>query len=466
MMEPFHVLVVDDEKSILKRCVRLLSRQGYDVVGTRDSRAALEMVERQNPFFDLVIADIRMPGMDGIELLERIRAVNASIEVVMMTGYAAVESAVKAMKKGAYDYLAKPFEMEEFLHVVQNIVEKKALQREVAELRNQLREEKERPLILEGSPAMAGVARFIEKVASVRCNILIQGESGTGKELVARAIHNMSPRRDASFVVADCAALTGSLLESELFGHRKGAFTGAHAERRGYFECADGGTLFLDEVSELPLDLQGKLLRAVQDHVVFKVGGTRACEVDTRILAATNRRLEERVRAGAFRADLFYRLNVVNLTIPPLRERQEEIPVLARHFLKRYAAQVNLENVPEISEEVMERMMAYEWPGNVRQLENAVQRAVVLSEGGSISMADLLPKDPLAKYRGSLPEGQDLSFREMRKLVLEDFTRRYIKELLELYRGNVTRAAEALGMRRTSLQRLLKQHGLEARTFR
>jgi len=466
MMEPFHVLVVDDEKSILKRCVRLLSRQGYDVVGTRDPKAALDMVEKQNPSFDLVIADIRMPGMDGIELLERIRAVNASIEVVMMTGYAAVETAVKAMKRGAYDYLAKPFEMEEFLHVVQNIVEKRSLQREVAELRDRLREEKESPLILEGSPAMAEVARFIEKVAPVRCNILIQGESGTGKELVARAIHNTSPSRDAPFVVADCAALTGSLLESELFGHKKGAFTGAHTERRGYFECADGGTLFLDEVSELPLDLQGKLLRAVQDHVVYKVGGTQPREVDTRIIAATNRKLEEQVRDGTFREDLFYRLNVINLTIPPLRERQEEIPVLARHFLKRCAAQGNFKNVPQISEDVMERMMDYEWPGNVRQLENAVQRAVVLSEGGSISMADLLPRDPLAKYRRSLPRGQDVSFGEMKKRVLEDFTRRYIKDLLEQHGGNVTRAAETLGMRRTSLQRLLRQHGLEARTFR
>ncbi|MFP4036347.1 MAG: sigma-54-dependent transcriptional regulator [Desulfobacteraceae bacterium] len=466
MGESFSILVVDDEKSILRRCVRLLSRQGHNVVGAMDPTAALEMVEKRNPPFDLVIADIRMPGMDGIELLERIRGIDSSIEVVMMTGYAAVETAVNAMKKGAYDYLAKPFEMEEFLHTIQNVLEKRSLQREVRELRDKLRVEKEIPLILEGSPAMAKVARFIEKVARVNCNILIQGESGTGKELVARAIHNMSPRGDSAFVVADCAALTGSLLESELFGHVKGAFTGAHSERKGYFESAHGGTLFLDEVSELPLDLQGKLLRAVQEHVVVKVGGTRGIKVDTRLIAATNRNLERRVAAGAFREDLFYRLNVVNLTIPPLRERQEEIPVLARHFLKRYSAQLELDKVPRIPNAVMERMTTYEWPGNVRQLENAIQRAIVLSEGGEISLSHLLPKDPLADYRASVPSKPSLSFHQMKHLVLEDFTKRYLREYMKQHRGNVTRAAEALGMRRTSLQRLLRRHGVDSWSFR
>ena len=295
MTHNFRILVVDDENSIRKRCVRLLSRQGYHVIGASSSSAALALIKKEGAWFDLLLVDIRMPGMDGIELMEKVKAQKQSVEVIIMTGYATVETAVKAMKNGAYDYLSKPFEMDELLHLVKKVVEIRSLQQEIKELKTQLKGSREQPLVFGNSEAMNRVMRFIEKVAPVDCNILIQGESGTGKGLAAKAIHVRSSREDQPFVVADCAALSGSLLESELFGHVKGAFTGTHLDRKGYFEKADRGTLLLDEISEVPLDLQGKLLRAVQEQSVVKVGSAEPLHVNTRIIAATNRRLEELV---------------------------------------------------------------------------------------------------------------------------------------------------------------------------
>ena len=466
MSEGIGILVVDDEDSIRKRCVRLLARQGYRVVGASDSKAALDLIHgRSNPF-EIMLVDIRMPGMDGIELLERVKNLDASIEVIMMTGYAAVETAIKAMKSGAYEYLIKPFDVDELLHVVQNVVEKKSLQREVTELRNQLKGKRDRPLLFGSSAAMNQVSQFIQKVAPVDCNILIFGESGTGKELVAKAIHNSSPRSEHAFVVTDCAALSGALLESELFGHLKGAFTGASVDRKGYFESADQGTLFLDEVGELPLDLQGKLLRAVQDQVIVRLGSTQQIKVNVRIIAATNSDLEARVAQNEFREDLFYRLNVVNLTIPPLRERREDIPLLAQHFLKRFTAQLSLPDIPSISDETLEMLTIYEWPGNVRELENAIQRAVVLADNRELSLKDLLPPKALGTISCENPLKPGLTFRDMRRQVICDFTRQYLESCLRYHKGNITHTAKALGMRRTSLQRLLKQSGLDGRDFR
>ncbi len=346
MKEIISILVVDDEDSIRKRCVQLLSRQGYHVVGIADSMTAFKMIRGKSNRFDMMLVDIRMPGMDGIDLLEKIKEWDSSVEVIMMTGFATVDTAVKAMRMGAYDYLSKPFEIDELLHVVRRVVEKRLLQREVLDLRKKLKEQQDPPFLLGSSAAMYQVSRFIQKVAPVDCNILLYGESGTGKELAARALHASSPRKDGPFVVADCAALSGSLLESELFGHLKGAFTGAHTTRKGYFESADHGTLFLDEIGELPLDLQGKLLRAVQERVVARVGDTQQIKVDIRIIAATNRNIEALVAKQAFREDLYYRLNVVAMTIPPLRERREDIPLLATHFLKRQAARLSGSDIP------------------------------------------------------------------------------------------------------------------------
>jgi DNA-binding NtrC family response regulator len=463
MDDPIRILVVDDEASIRKRCVRLLARQGYSVVGTGDSRSALELIQGKNSPFDVLLVDIRMPGMNGIELLDQVKTLDSSVEVIMMTGYATVETAVKAMKSGAYDYLVKPFDVDELLHVVRNVVEKKSLQREVTRLRLQLRSEGNRPLLFGSSSSMNQVSRFIRKVAPVVCNILICAESGTGKELVAKAIHLNSPRRNAPFVVADCAALSNGLLESELFGHMKGAFTGAHETRKGYFETADRGTLFLDEIAELPLNLQGKLLRAVQEQVVCRVGSSQQIKVDVRIIAATNRNLEEMVRQDAFREDLFYRLNVVSLTLPPLKDRKEDLPLLVKHFLKRQAAQLGLNHVPRVRDRTMQMIMEYDWPGNVRELENAIQRGVVLAENGELCFEDLLPSRTLEET----PLFQTgLSFREMRQQVVRDFTRRYLTDCLRSHDGNVSHAAKALRMRRTSLQKILKDSGLDARGFR
>jgi len=460
------ILVVDDEKSIRKRCIRLLSRQGYQAVGVADSMTALEMIQGKRTRFDIMLIDIRMPGMDGIELLEKVKDLDPSVEIIMMTGYATVDTAVKAMKMGAYDYLPKPFDIDELLHVVRHVVEKRSLQQEVKDLRRQLRDQQDRPLLFGSSAAMNQVSLFIQKVAPVDCNILLCGESGTGKELVAKAIHTNSPRQDAPFVVADCAALSGTLLESELFGHLKGAFTGAQKTRKGYFESAHEGTLFLDEISELPLNLQGKLLRAVQEQVVVKVGDTAQIKVNTRIIAATNRKLEEEVAKKTFREDLFYRLNVVSLTIPPLRERREDIALLARHFLKQHAARLNLPRVPQISPETLEALVRYDWPGNVRELENATHRAVVLAEDGKLQLENLLPPKTLEAMSWQNPFEPGLSFQEIRRRAVRDFTRHYLEKCLRFHRGNITHAAKTLGIRRTSLQRLLKQSGIDSQGFR
>lgn len=466
MKETIRILVVDDEDSIRRRCVRLLSREGYHVVGVAHSNAALDMIMEEQNRFDILLVDIRMRGMDGIQLLEKVKAFDASVEVIMMTAYAAVDTAVKAMKMGAYDYLPKPFDIDELIHVVRNVVEKKLLQQEVLDLRRQLKDKEDRPLLLGSSAAMSHVNRFIHKVAPVDCNILLCGESGTGKELVAKAIHGGSFRQNGPFVVADCAALSGSLLESELFGHLKGAFTGAHASRKGYFESAHRGTIFLDEVSELPLELQGKLLRAVQEQTIIKVGDTRPVEVDTRIISATNRNLEERVTKRAFREDLFYRLNVVSITIPPLRERREDIPLLVKHFLRRQAALLGLSEIPRISSGTLDMMTWYDWPGNVRELENAVHRAVVLAENGELDVKNLLPNPTNGPVYSTHLLKTGVCFQDLRREVVRDFTRCYLDRVLRHHKGNITRAAQTMGMRRTSLQRLLKQWGVDGRKYR
>ena len=468
MTHNFRVLVVDDEDSIRKRCVRLLSRQGYQVIGVSSASAALALTEKKGAWFDLLLVDIRMSGMDGIALMEKVKAQRPAVEVIIMTGYATVETAVKAMKNGAYDYLSKPFEMDELLHLVKKVVEIKSLQQEIKELKNQLKDSREQPLVFGNSQIMNRVMRFIEKVAPIDCNILIQGESGTGKGLTAKAIHDNSRRENRPFVVADCAALSGSILESELFGHVKGAFTGAHLERKGYFEKAHGGTLLLDEISEVPLDLQGKLLRAVQEQSIVKVGSAEPLLVNTRIIAATNRHLEDLVRERKFREDLYYRLNVVTLTMPALRDRREDIPLLAKHFLKWYTARLNLDQVT-LPNEILTMMTTYDWPGNVRELENAVQRAVVLAENGVISISDIFPSrtgKALGPSDPSNPLPQASGFQDMRRQVVRNFTRQYLTHKLTDHNGNITEAAKAMGMRRTSLQRLIRQNGLSGREFK
>lgn len=466
MREHFRILVVDDEVSIRKRCIRLLSRQGYQVMGASDSTAALDLIEKKGHLFDLLLVDIRMPGMDGITLMGKVKTVSPALEIIIMTGYATVETAVKAMKYGAYDYLSKPFDADELLHVVDKVHEKKTLQEEIEDLRNQLKDSRERSFVFGSSVAMNRVMNAIEKIAPIDCNLLIYGESGTGKELAAKAIHDRSGRRAKPFVVADCAALSAGILESELFGHVKGAFTGAHTDRKGFFEKAHRGTLFLDEVSEIPMDLQGKLLRAVQEQTVVRLGSVEPVKVDVRIIAATNRDLEKRVKENAFRPDLFFRLNVVALTMPPLRERCEDIPVLAAHFLKYYTARLNLDQRLRIPDEILNMMCAYDWPGNVRELENAVQRAAVLADNGTIRIDHILPSGPMKTGFPDVQGDQGITFQEMRRKMVDDFTRQYLARCLALNEGNITKTAQAMNMRRTSLQRLMKQFGMSGKSFK
>lgn len=465
MSESVRILVVDDEDSFRKRCVRLLARQGFDVVGATSGSSALEIIHGSR--CDIMLIDIRMPGMDGMELLQEVRHFHSNAEIIMMTGYGSVDTAVKAMKSGAYDYLTKPFDVDELLLTIQKVVEKKRLEREVIQLRSQLKGQQRQNFLVWRSPSMNEVCRFIDKVSKVNCNVLLLGESGTGKELVAKCIHRNSVRGERPFVVADCAALSPHLLESELFGHVKGAFTGAHSCRKGYFENAEGGTIFLDEIGELPLELQGKLLRVVQERVIIRVGASEPVEVDVRIIAATNRDLKEQLARKVFRDDLFYRLNIASLTIPPLRARRDDIPLLAKHFLIHWAAQLNCPSVPRISSEILRVLSSYDWPGNVRELENAILRAIVLSDNDELSIHNLLPiraegsiKDP------ALISMEGTNFQAMRKQVLYDFTLGYLESALRRHRGNVTQTAMEMGIRRTSLQRMLKQAGLEPRYFR
>lgn len=468
MVENLRILVVDDEDSIRKRCIRLLSRQGYTVIGSSNSSSALKLLENERPGFDLLLVDIRMPGMDGIQLLKEIKAQNQSIEVIIMTGYATVETAVKSMKYGAFDYLSKPFDKDELLNIIDKVVKIKSLQHEVRELKSQLKESIEKPIVIGNSQAMNQVMRLIEKVSPVDSNILIQGESGTGKGYIAKIIHAGSRRQKKPFVVADCAALSGNILENELFGHVKGAYTGAYADRDGYFKKADKGTLFLDEIGEIPLDLQGKLLRAVQDQAFVKLGSTEPTKVDTRIIAATNRNLEKMVSKGEFREDLFYRLNVITLSLPALRERREDISLLARHFLKWFSAKLNLDQLV-LPDKVLKVIVDYDWPGNIRELENAIHRAIVLAENNTLSIEGVFPvraKKDLVCFNYTDLLKKQKSYREVKQEVVLNFTKQYLTQCLTFHKGNITNAAKTMGMRRTSLQRLITQTGLSSQSFK
>ena len=465
MNETIRIIVVDDEDSIRRRCVRLLSNQGYEVVGASDSQGALKLV--QSDHFDLMLVDIRMPGMDGLELMQRIKARHPALETVVMTAYASVDTAVKAIKLGAYDYLAKPFDTEELIHLIGNLVDKIRSQREIKELRTKLERQRDLPLLVGDSPAMQEVKRIAEKVAKVDCLVSIQGESGTGKGLLANMIHLNSDRAERPFVITDCASLSPSVLESELFGHVKGSFTGANSDRKGYFETAQGGTLFLDEIGEMPLELQAKLLRAVQDQTITRIGESSPKKVDVRIITATNRDLEAMVKDRKFRHDLYYRINVISIRMPPLREHLEDVPLLFEHFLNYYAARLKLNRVPPGACQALEEVEpGYPWPGNVRELENLVQRALVLGDGGP----------PQASPPGGEPAGDaievkvrlkpGLGYNELTQEAVSSFSRQYLEWLLKEKKGNISQAARAIGMRRTSVQRIIKRYGVDPKKFR
>ncbi len=454
--EPFEVLVVDDDPSIRKRCVQLLHKQGYRVEGISSGDVALSIVQSRT--IGLIIADIRMPGLNGLALLEKIKEISPGTEVLMITGYGTVESAVTAIKLGAYDYLTKPFDLDKLLKVVENVSTKFALSEEIRILRQRLDTYADPPGIVSASEAMQRVFTLIKKVAPIDCNVLIQGESGTGKGLVAQQIHRSSPRGVHRFVVVDCASLSGTLLESELFGYVKGAFTGAYADKDGYFRVANQGTIFLDEVGELSLPLQSKLLRISQDHEIIPVGGTKPIKIDARIIAATNKDLEALVREGRFREDLFFRLNVVRIDVPPLRKRREDIPLLAHFFLEKFKTRFQKMNVA-LDQPVQAWMRGYDWPGNVRELENLMQHLVVVSEDAIIGQESLPEKirKGLAPDEKPDPSFFDTDFASARKLTLDRFTRDYLETFLRNNKGNLSATAKQMNIHRSSLQRMIKR---------
>ena len=442
------ILVVDDEKNTREGLARAL-RGDYEVAEAENGLRALEWLETQAA--DVVLSDLRMPGLDGMALLARLLARDPRPVVILLTAYGNIETAVEAMRRGAYDFLAKPVNLDRLELLLKRALGERRLDAENQRLKAQLDAKFGFENIIGASPAMQEVFQTIRQVAPTRATVLIQGESGTGKELVARALHQCSPRAQGPFVPVHCAALAPTLLESELFGHEKGAFTGAVERRRGRFELADGGTLFLDEVGEIDPALQVKILRVLEERKFERVGGTETVEVDVRLVAATNRDLKKRVEEGVFREDLFYRLYVVSLTLPPLRARDGDIVLLAQHYLKALAAE-NGKALKGLTPEAMDALTAYAWPGNVRELRNVIERMVVLSHGDRLGVRDLPANLRAAAGHGGAGARPGTALR--------DAERQLIEEALRRHKGHRTRAARDLGISRRTLHRKLNEFGL------
>lgn len=487
------MLVVDDEPNMA-----WLFRQTFsgkcEILSAESGEEALDILKQHD--VDVVMLDLRLPGVDGMETLRRMRREGVTAPVIIMTAYGEVKSAVQAMKLGAFDYITKPFDMEELTLVVEGALKYSALTREVSRLKEELHEKFNLSNIVTISPKMISVFSVIERVCGSDVSVLIQGESGTGKELIARAIHYASPRRDKPFVPVNCAALPENLLESELFGHEEGAFTGARRRKLGKFEMADGGTLFLDEVGDLPLSMQPKILRAIEEKVIERLGGTQRIPVDVRVVAATNRDLRKEVQEGRFRQDLYFRLAVIPINVPPLRERREDIPVLVRHFLKEFCEKRG-KLVPDVDDEAMRILVSYDWPGNVRELKNAMEQISLLCDKGTIYKKDLPPlfgQDSLEgggspgsvdstgssgssgsgssggpggfsgpggfRSCGESSAGFQGSLTERKTHLVSETEKEAIRKALEASGGNRTQAAKHLGISRRTLQLKIKKYGL------
>jgi DNA-binding NtrC family response regulator len=462
------VLVVDDESDMVDNCARILGRAGYDCVTTTDPRRALDLVESERP--DVLLTDLKMPGVDGMTILRRARELDPALPVIVVTAFATIESAVSAIKEGAFDYLPKNFSVEQLRVAVERAVLHRGLQVENRNLRAQLQQALGLENIIGASPTMTRVFELVKKAARSEANILVVGESGTGKELIARAIHANSPRAAQAFVPVDCASLPEQLLESELFGHEKGAFTGAVRSKPGLMEVAHRGTLFLDEIAELPATLQVKMLRALQERQIRRVGGTTLVDVDVRLVSATNRDLREAVGKGQFREELYYRVNVIAIKLPPLRERAGDVKLLAHVFLKKYGQG----RLAGIDEGAMRALESYAWPGNVRELQNIVERACALAEGDAITRRDL-PEHvltPAAAPPGAvtaaatattdqtLTTGADLSLKDAKERWLQVLEASYLRDLLDRHDGNISAAAKAAGIDRKTFHRLINKYRL------
>ncbi|HXV77991.1 MAG TPA: sigma-54 dependent transcriptional regulator [Candidatus Polarisedimenticolaceae bacterium] len=458
MSDKATIIVIEDDQANRRSLVRALSREGYEVTAFSAAEPALQHL-RENRQVNLVVTDLMLPGTDGFGVLEGARAVDPDVGVLMITGHGSVESAVEAMKRGADDYLTKPVNLEELRKRVSTLVQKAQLSRRVDELEKRLGEKFGQ--LIGGSKPMEALFRQMDLVSAARSNVLIVGESGTGKELVANALHEHSPRKDKRFLPINCAAIPSEILESELFGHERGAFTGATSRKIGKFELADGGTLFLDEIGELPLEMQVKLLRVLEQREFMRVGGAETISVDIRLIAATNQDLEVAVEQGRFRSDLYYRLKVVTLRIPPLRERREDIPRLAIHFLEKFAGENGRPGM-RFAPDAMRALVAAPWEGNVRELKNLVESLVVLSPVDEIRLEDLPAEygEPAAD-RDEEPAGAEQGGRpEPRDLTMEEIERRAILAALDKTKGNRTQAAEILGIGLRTLQRKLKEYRL------
>ena len=449
-MSQVNILVIDDEESMRDSCQQVLCRDGNIVKVAENGSAGLAMLKRES--FDLIILDLKMPGLSGMEVLKKIKENDSEAVVIVITGYATVESAVEAMKTGAFDFIPKPFTPDSLRAIVRRALERRGLALENVLLRSELEASFGPDVIIGQSKSMKNVEELVQKVGPTDTTVLISGESGTGKELVARAIHRHSCRIDKPFVAVDCGSLVENLFESELFGHVKGSFTGATATKYGRFELADGGTLFFDEIGNISINIQTKLLRVLQEREITKVGGSQIIKVDVRIIAATNKDLQKAVKAGELREDLFYRLSVVPITIPALRERKDDIPLLANHFLRKYNKK-RKKNVKAISDQAMNALVEYDWPGNVRELENAIERAVVLSENEIVKPSDLL-------YYGlnvGMPPLSDTD--EVQRLV--DVEREHIVKTLKIFNGHKGKTSKALGIDRKTLRLKLRRFGIK-----
>ncbi len=454
------ILVVDDDATLAEMCVELLSKRGYEANVAKGGKEAIEMLEKDGPY-DIVLTDFVMPDMDGLEILKQVKQSApggpeaGQTDVVVMTSYGTINNAVEAMKLGAADYITKPFKGDELALIVNRIFSMRHLENEVTRLHSELGAIYKFDNILGNSPKMQQVYDIMSRVRDTDVTVLISGETGTGKELVAKAIHYNSPRKNKPFVKVDCACLAETILESELFGHERGAFTGATKDRVGRFRTADTGTIFLDEVANIPMPVQAKLLRVLQDSAFEPVGGDGTIKIDVRIIAATNANLEEGVKNGTFRSDLYYRLNVIKIYMPPLRERQEDIPLLVAHFLERYRQKCH-KDIKDVSKPAMSKLIHYNWPGNVRELENLIERAVILCKGETIEPDDL----PLVIEKPFLSDFSDASSGKTLQELLDQTERRILLNALANTNWDKEKAAANLQISRASLYNKIKKYGI------
>jgi two-component system nitrogen regulation response regulator GlnG len=472
---PARILIADDEESLRWVLEKGFRQVGYEVTTVADGEAAIEAFEAEP--FDLVFLDIRMPRLDGLAVLERLRAIRSDACVVVITAHGTMDTAIMAMQRGAYDYLAKPFDLEEVLLLTERALTASRMSQEVMRLRRGLEEVREFSALIGRHPRMQDVYKTIGRIAGTEVTVLLRGESGTGKELVARAIHHYSRRSGRPFVAVSCAAIPVTLLESEMFGHERGAFTDAKERRLGKFELAHAGTLYLDEIGDMPLELQSKLLRALQERVIERVGGRDTIPVDVRVLAATHRDLDALMKEGRFREDLYYRLNVVTINLPPLRERRRDIPLLVEHFLAKYSEELGER---AIGPDTLDRLVGYGWPGNVRELENVVQRAMVLATTGAI-LPEHLPIGPVSAAASVVMDAslEDIVERKLMEcvrglrhrgsaklygLILALVEKPLLRAVLRETGGNQVRAAQILGINRNTLRKKITEHGIDPET--